>query len=151
MGIILKEGFDFGFKPDACGTCSGKCCIGEPGRIWINQQEILKISSLLQINPVDYIHTYLLHIGNRFSIKERFTEEGLECVFFDRSNNQCSIYKARPSQCRKYPFWEHYRDDMEQVIRDCPGIVELEDKGSRIRGFSAPADSLRRKGFEWTK
>jgi Fe-S-cluster containining protein len=123
MGIIIKEGFNFGFNPDACRRCTGKCCHGESGRIWADQQEILQISTFLKINPIDYIQRYLNRIENRYSIKERFTQDDFECVFFDGSKNICSIYPVRPFQCRKYPFWEHFRLNMEQAIRECPGIV----------------------------
>ena len=123
MGIIQKDGFDFAFDPGACKKCPGHCCCGESGNIWVSQQEILQICSLLQINPVDYIQKYLNRIGNRFSIKERFTEDAFECVFFDGPQKQCSIYAARPLQCRQYPFWEHFKKHKEQVIKECPGII----------------------------
>lgn len=123
MEIIIKEGFDFAFKPDACERCTGKCCSGEPGRIWLNQQEILQISTLLQIHPIDYIQKYLNRFENSFSIKERFAEDGFECVFFDVSQKRCSIYTVRPFQCRTYPFWEHFRQKSEQAMRECPGVI----------------------------
>ena len=142
MGIILKEGFDFAFKPDACMTCTGKCCSGEPGRIWLNQQEILQISTLLQINPIDYIQKYLNRFENRFSIKERFAEDGFECVFFDGSQKRCSIYTVRPFQCRTYPFWEHFRQNSEQAMRECPGVI-MEGVEEHADGVSSGKELLK--------
>ena len=91
--------------------------------IWVNQQEILQISTFLQINLIDYIQKYINRIDNRFSIKERFTEDGFQCVFFDGPKKKCSIYPVRPFQCRTYPFWEHFRLNGKQVKRECPGII----------------------------
>ena len=123
MKIIIKEGFEFSFNHDACKSCTGNCCRGESGRILVDQQEIFQTSNLLQINPIDFIQKYLYRIENRFSIKERFTEDGFECIFFNGSHKKCSIFPVRPFQCRKYPFWEHFRRDMEQAKRECPGII----------------------------
>jgi Fe-S-cluster containining protein len=123
MSIIRMDGFDFSFDPSACEECPGYCCCGESGKIWVSQQEILQICSLLQMNPIDFTLGYLNRIGNRFSIKERPAERGFECVFFQSSQNRCSIYAARPFQCRQYPFWEHFKKHKEQVIKECPGII----------------------------
>jgi len=123
MGIIRRDGFDFGFDPSTCKKCPGHCCRGESGNIWVNHQEIIQICSLLQTNPVDYIQKYLNRIDNRFSIKERFTEHGFECVFFEGPQKLCSIYAVRPLQCRQYPFWEHFKKHTGHVIKECPGII----------------------------
>ena len=123
MGIVLREGFDFGFDPGACTACPGRCCCGESGYIWVNQQEILQISCFLKINSIDFIEKYLDRIGNRFSIKERITEHDFECVFFDGAKRHCSIYAVRPLQCIRYPFWNRFRRHKDQVIKECPGII----------------------------
>jgi Fe-S-cluster containining protein len=78
MGIVRKEGFDFGFDPGACADCPAHCCRGESGHIWVDQQEILAISSFLRINAIDCIRKYLDRIGNRLSIKERFAGDDFE-------------------------------------------------------------------------
>jgi hypothetical protein len=82
----------------------------------------------LQTNPIDYIQKNLNRIDTRFSIKERFTELGFECVFFEGPPKQCSIYAVRPLQCRQYPFWEHFKKHNEQVIEECPGIIAKREK-----------------------
>ena len=128
VDIIRRDGFDFGFDPSACKDCPGLCCYGDSGNIWVDQQEILQICSLLQINPVDFIRIYLNRIGNRFSIKEVITVSGFECIFFKGPRKKCSIYTVRPFQCRQYPFWGHFKKHKEQVIRECPGIIVKKDK-----------------------
>jgi len=126
MGIIQRNDFDFSFDPSACKGCTSLCCRGEHGYIWVTHKEILQICSFLKTNTVDFIRTYLNRIGNRLSIKEHFTEQGFECVFFDDLKNQCSIYAVRPFQCRQYPFWEYFKKHKEQVIKECPGIIIME-------------------------
>lgn len=124
MKIVQRADFDFAFDPGACRHCPGYCCYGRSGKIWVNRYEIEMISSRLQINTVDCIRKYLERTDNRFSVRERFTELGFECVFFNSQSRQCSIYEARPEQCRQFPFWEHFREDREQ-LGECPGIRNL--------------------------
>jgi len=122
MNIIQKEGFDFGFDPSACESCPGYCCRGESGNIWVNHEDILRMCRLLQTNPIDFIPHYLNRINNRLSIKERVGEYSMECVFFDHHQKCCSIYAARPRQCRTFPFWEHFKRHKKELIKECPGI-----------------------------
>ena len=122
MGIIRREGYDFCFDPDACKDCFGYCCRGESGNIWVNQQEILQISSFLKINSIDFILKYLNRIGNRFSIKERVVENCFECIFFQGPQKRCSIYTIRPYQCRCYPFWDYFKSRTNQLLKECPGV-----------------------------
>jgi Fe-S-cluster containining protein len=125
MGIIRKNGFDFGFDPSACADCPSHCCRGESGNVWVNQQEIRQICRFLNTEPIDCIQLYLIQIDNRLSIKERRTSEGdLECVFLEGTDKKCSIYAVRPRQCRRYPFWNEFRGHKDEVSKECPGIRE---------------------------
>jgi len=125
MGSIQQEGFDFWFNPAACRDCPGYCCCGESGKVWVHHVEMNMISAFLQIHLVDFIERYLDRSGNRFSCKERMTEQGLECVFFQGAEKKCSIYSVRPEGCRTYPFWDHFKADASQVVKECPGVQVL--------------------------
>ncbi|MBU2591819.1 MAG: YkgJ family cysteine cluster protein [Nitrospinota bacterium] len=120
--IIKREGFDYSFNPSACQGCGGRCCCGESGGIWISDKDIDAISNLLEINSIDFISQYTTRTDNRLSLKERITEKGFECIFFSDKNG-CTIYSARPKQCREYPFWEIFKSDKERSIEECPGVI----------------------------
>jgi Predicted Fe-S-cluster oxidoreductase len=122
MDIMRKKGFDFGFDPSACESCPGYCCCGASGTIWVNQDDILKICRFLQTSPIDFIPQYLNRINNRLSIKERIGEYGPECVFFDSHQRCCSIYPARPRQCRTFPFWEYFKRNKDELVKECHGV-----------------------------
>ncbi|WAC06534.1 MAG: YkgJ family cysteine cluster protein [Thermodesulfobacteriota bacterium] len=122
MHIIRKDGFDFGFDPNACKSCPGNCCRGESGNIWVNHEDILSMCRFLQTNPIDFTPLYLNRINNRLSIKERVGEHGMECVFFDHRQKCCSIYPVRPHQCRTFPFWEYFKKYKDELVNECPGI-----------------------------
>ena len=125
MELITKEGFDFRFNPKACEECGGKCCIGESGYIWVNNDEIDNISKYLNISKNEFIKRYLIKAKGKYSLKEKVFEEGFACIFFDEKNCNCSIYDVRPTQCRTFPFWDYLKTRISEVKQECPGIVDL--------------------------
>jgi Fe-S-cluster containining protein len=125
--IIKKEGFSYGFNPLACNSCGGRCCIGESGYIYVTKSEIQKISELLGLDINEFASKYLFKKGYKYSIKEVKYGESYECVFFDRELNGCKIYEARPNQCATFPFWDYYKNRIEELKQECPGIIENEN------------------------
>ncbi len=120
-----KEGFSYGFNPEACATCKGNCCIGESGYIWVNKEEIKAIAAFLHVEEVAFVEQYLFKESYRFSIKETPHPTGVACVFFDDAKRGCSIYEVRPQQCRTFPFWNYFKHRPNEVEEECPGIVCL--------------------------
>ncbi len=126
MNILKKEGFSFAFKSSACDTCSGNCCIGESGYIWINSLEIQKLAKHLVLSVDELSLKYLRKVGYKYSIKEnKLQENNYACMFFDLEKKQCSIYEARPIQCKTFPFWDYFKSNIQEVKNECPAIIEL--------------------------
>jgi uncharacterized protein len=123
--LMYHEGFKYAFNPKACQACEGKCCIGESGYIWVSQEEINRIAEKLLLTKEHFINNYLLKIRYRFTIKEIAYEGGYGCIFFDRAKKICTIYDVRPSQCRTFPFWEYFKENIDEVVSECPGIIRL--------------------------
>ncbi|HBI16501.1 MAG TPA: zinc/iron-chelating domain-containing protein [Desulfobulbaceae bacterium] len=122
MNLLHKEGFTYFFDPAACATCGGRCCRGESGYIWVNRGEIDRIAAYLLMNPIDFIASSVRQVDNRLSLRERRAGEEAVCLFFDLRACKCRIYPVRPAQCREFPFWEHFRNNMEALVRECPGV-----------------------------
>ncbi len=121
--IISKEGFDYRFDPSKCAACEGKCCTGESGYIWLTPAEMEQIAAFLQMDTEDFKTTCLRKVRYRYSLKERLVDGSYECIFFDEVHRNCSIYPVRPSQCATFPFWDYFKDHIEEVVEECPGIV----------------------------
>jgi Fe-S-cluster containining protein len=121
---VQKPGFEFVFDPSVCETCPGRCCSGASGNVWVTHQEIQQICLFLHINFIDCMGRYLRRVENRISLQERGGADGLECIFFNTTGKKCSIYTVRPSGCRTYPFWEHFKTHPEQLFQECPGVKE---------------------------
>jgi Fe-S-cluster containining protein len=121
---MKQEGYSYAFDPKACQECQGRCCTGESGYIYVTKTEIEKIAALLNLTINDFGVKYLFKKGYKFSIKENKFEDSYECVFYDRETNGCKIYDARPSQCRTFPFWDYYKQRVDELKAECPGIID---------------------------
>ncbi|MBF0225990.1 MAG: YkgJ family cysteine cluster protein [Desulfobacterales bacterium] len=122
--LITNKHFRFSFNPSACKECKGKCCNGESGTIWVNNKEMENIAKFLNIPIHELISIYLIKINNRFSIKEAKTsKKNYACIFFNNKSNFCSIYPVRPEQCITFPFWDYFKDKIEKILEECPGII----------------------------
>jgi uncharacterized protein len=92
-----KDGLRF-----KCTEC-GKCCTGQPGFVWVTLEEMEKIASHLGISLAQFKRKYVRQRHNRYALIEKRAENHA-CIFLEDS--KCSIYPARPSQCRTYPWWK---------------------------------------------
>jgi Fe-S-cluster containining protein len=121
--IVTKEGFAYSFVPSACESCGGHCCTGESGCIYVNKSEMQRIASFLHVDIEELKEKYLFKKGYKFSIRERKVNESFECIFFDAETKGCSIYEARPIQCRTFPFWDYYKTRVDELKQECPGVL----------------------------
>ena len=122
---MTHKDYSYKFDENKCATCEGNCCIGESGYIWITIAEIDTLANHLNISTQECFDKYLLKFGYKFSIKEKkISQNNYACVFFDLEKKQCGIYEARPTQCRTFPFWEHFKENIEELEQECPAIIK---------------------------
>lgn len=112
------------FNTSACASCGGRCCTGESGNIFVNRSEIESLSTLLGLDVVEFKAQYLIKKGYKYSIKETKFGDSHDCVFYSREAGGCSVYLARPMQCRTFPFWEYYKKNVDALKLECPGISD---------------------------
>ena len=111
-----KDGLRF-----QCTQC-GDCCTGAPGFVWVNKAEIGALAASVGQEDVEaFERMYVRKVGIRRSLRE--FPNG-DCVLFDGDARKCTVYDARPRQCRTWPFWgsnlktpESWRETCEA----CPG------------------------------
>jgi len=124
MQFMEKEGYEYKFNPLECETCGGRCCTGESGYIWAKYDEIEKMSHFVNLSIEDFATMYLKKVKHRYSLVEKkLDDNNYACIFFDEKMKCCSIYEVRPLQCRTFPFWEQFKNDKDEVIKECPGII----------------------------
>ena len=123
--MIEQKGYSYKFDESVCASCDGNCCIGESGYIWITKNECIKLAELLDISLDKLGQKYLLKVGYKYSLREKqLSENNYACIFFDLEKKQCSVYDARPNQCRTFPFWEYFKENIEEVKKECPAVIE---------------------------
>ncbi|MBL4699112.1 MAG: YkgJ family cysteine cluster protein [Phycisphaerales bacterium] len=138
-----QEWFD---KPDPTGTtdtgeaglrftCTqcGNCCTGPTGFVLFTDVEAQAMAKDLKISKKEFYanHTRETIVGRSLNEIE-VDEYGYDCVFLTRDEQGktgCSVYGARPEQCRTWPFWKSnligkraWREESE----GCPGMDQGE-------------------------
>ena len=125
MDLLTHPQYTFTFDANACEACGGHCCTGESGYIWAKYEEIEKMSDYLKLSIEDFATMYLKKVKHRYSLVEKkLAPDNYACVFFDNTIKQCTIYPVRPLQCRTFPFWETFKNDIDEVKKECPGIID---------------------------
>jgi uncharacterized protein len=102
-----------------CTRC-GACCTGAPGFVWVNVEEISRLAEFRGETIGRFSKRFVRRVRNRYSLIER---PGGDCIFWDKSAG-CTVYSARPVQCRTWPFWPENiatPEDWAHVMRVCPG------------------------------
>ena len=116
-----KEFFKKGIKFKCQG--SSNCCVsrGSYGFVYLSKKDLIKIAKFLNVSINLFKKKYCQYSDGYLHLKE-INING-NCQFLE--NKKCSIYTARPMQCRIWPFWKenmNVKKWNEEVINFCPGI-----------------------------
>jgi len=127
-----------GFK---CRNC-GKCCSAFYAQINLTIGDLIRISGFLE-KPVSYVLENFVGI-NPFGDPENPTKFSYElginmpCVL--RKNEKCSVYEARPLNCRLFPYWvlvqEFVFNKKEIIDKSYKCMNNLKLKRDKIKKYS---------------
>ncbi len=110
-----KDGLRF-----ECTGC-GQCCTGSPGYVWLNEEDIKTLTDQLGLEREEFIRLYTRSVYGRLALLEH--PKTYDCVFLE--GNKCKVYKARPQQCRTFPWWPEHLTSPEawaEAAKRCEGI-----------------------------
>ena len=119
-----------------CTRC-GNCCTGEPGFVWVNDEEMAAIAKF-RGEPIEEVsRLYAWPASRGYSLREKANGD---CVFYDSAKG-CTIYSVRPRQCRTWPFWETNvatPETWQDTQRVCPGagrgeLISAEEITRRLK------------------
>ena len=102
-----------------CTRC-GNCCRGD-GNVWVSDAETLQLASLLEMSESELRGAFTRPAADGTVLRQRANGD---CVFW-REQQGCTVYAARPRQCRTYPFWRanvHSPETWRAESALCPGI-----------------------------
>lgn len=103
-----------------CQEC-GKCCgfKGEAGYVYLSIVDRRRLAACLGLPTARFTKIHCARTDGFIHLRQ----EGSECHFL--RDGACSVYEARPSQCRTWPF----RPDViraktwkREVAGFCPGV-----------------------------
>jgi uncharacterized protein len=106
-----------------CTQC-GRCCSGPgTGFVWVTDEEIESIAKCMGMeSDIDaFERKFVRRIGVKTSLVEY--SDG-DCIFLDPKTRTCSVYEARPRQCRTWPFWDSNLKSPKtwgKTAESCPG------------------------------
>ncbi|MEZ4871893.1 MAG: YkgJ family cysteine cluster protein [Bdellovibrionales bacterium] len=102
---------------------SGKCCTshGEYGWVFLTKKDIKRFAAYFGVSVPQFKKLYCDQADGVWHLKESSKND--DCMFL--INKKCSVYEARPSQCRTWPFWPDTisaRAWKKDVASFCPGV-----------------------------
>jgi Fe-S-cluster containining protein len=102
---------------------SGNCCVsrGSYGYVYLSKKDIKKLSDYTNLRIKDFIKLYCDNTNGFTHFKEK--NKNGDCQFLVKK--RCSIYEARPTQCRTWPFWKENMATKvwnKEISKFCPGI-----------------------------
>lgn len=103
-----------------CTGC-GNCCKARHGYgyIYMTLPERRRMAAHLGLKTAVFTRTHCDKTNGFHHLRH----PSKDCQFLD--GTRCTVYAARPEQCRTWPFWPENMNKREwngPVKRDCPGI-----------------------------
>ncbi len=110
---------------------SGKCCTshGEFGFVYLTKEDRKRFAEHFKMRSGEFTKKYCEKDGEVWRLKDN--DKNPDCLFL--KNKQCSVYQARPSQCRTWPFWPEVMNAKSwasEIVSFCPGV----GKGELVSG-----------------
>lgn len=113
--------YEQGLKFECQG--SGKCCTshGEFGFVYLTKEDRERFAKHLKLSLGEFKKIYCDRTQGIWHLKEDKAKP--DCLFL--KDKRCSVYEARPNQCRTWPFWPEVMNAKAwklEVESFCPGV-----------------------------
>lgn len=117
-----------------CFTCQpgcGACCTnhGDYAYVYLERDDIARLAAFFQLTTAQFKERYTALDDGDVVLKM----DQPSCPFL--SDYRCSVYTARPLQCRTFPFWKENlssRAEWQGLKRFCPGIDNGETHSLKV-------------------
>lgn len=102
---------------------SSNCCVsrGSYGFVYLSKKDINRLAKFTNMKDDNFVNLYCDKTDGFTHLKEE--KSNRDCLFL--KEKKCSVYKARPTQCRTWPFWSENMKAKtwnKDIAKFCPGI-----------------------------
>lgn len=111
----FKDGLRF-----SCTGC-GRCCTGSPGYVYLSPRDLSHLAEHQGCSDEEFKKKFTRVVDDQICLID--TPGSADCYFL--KNNRCSVYEARPVQCRTFPWWTHHLQTpkrWKEAAKHCEGI-----------------------------
>lgn len=103
-----------------CTGC-GDCCRARnraPSWVYVTLGERRRLAEHLNLSTSTFTRRHCQKTNGFFHLRE----PSADCAFLDGA--RCTVYPARPGQCRTFPFWRENMGPREwaKTARECEGV-----------------------------
>ena len=118
---MKKINYNEGIRFECQG--SSNCCVsrGTYGFVYLSINDIKKLANYTKLNIANFLNLYCDKTNGFTHLKEK-NKDG-NCLFLN--NTKCSVYRARPTQCKTWPFWSENMNAKtwnKEISKFCPGV-----------------------------
>jgi len=111
--------YEDGIRFQCQGT--GHCCLsrGEYGYVYLDLGDRRRMATHLHLPTSVFTRRYCDSTDGHYHLKH----PELDCCFLQ--DHRCSVYDARPEQCRTWPFWPENMDPRiwnREIAPYCDGV-----------------------------
>lgn len=109
---------------------SGRCCLsrGTHGYVYLTLEDRRRFASHLGLSTAAFTRKYCATKDGWHFLKAEDPaisnpEKEYACRFL--KDKRCTVYEARPAQCRTWPFWPENMGAKawdREVVKFCPGV-----------------------------
>jgi Fe-S-cluster containining protein len=101
---------------------TGRCCLsrGTHGYVYLTLKDRRRFAQHLGLTTAEFTKQYCDSHDGWIYLKQRSDRA---CRFL--ADKSCSVYEARPAQCRTWPFWPENMGAKawdKEVVQFCPGV-----------------------------
>ena len=102
---------------------SSNCCVsrGNYGYVYLSSKDTKVLSNFFFLSQYNFIKKFCSYTNGFLHLIEKKGKKN--CQFL--KNKRCTVYSARPTQCRTWPFWSENMKSKKwnsEIVNFCPGI-----------------------------